>query len=122
MAIKEMFKSGDLKWIDVTDPSAGEMEELSQQYNLNQHTVKDCLQPEHLPKYEFDDEFQVHFLILRFVSHDSLKAISSIQELTNKIAIFFTDSIVITIHLFDIPFLKILVTRVEKKCSSTTDL
>jgi magnesium transporter len=122
MAIKEMFVSGDLKWIDVTDPSAVEMEELSQQYNLNQHTVKDCLQPEHLPKYEFDDEFQVHFLILRFVAHDPSKGVSSIQELTNKIAIFFTDRIVITIHLFDIPFLKILVKRVEKKCSSATDL
>jgi len=122
MAIKEMFKSGDLKWIDVTDPSPGEMDELSQQYNLNQHTVKDCLQPEHLPKYEFDDEFQVHFLILRFFSNDSGKDVSSIQELTNKIAIFFTETIVITIHLSDTPFLKVLVKRVEKKCSSATDL
>ncbi len=122
MAINKMFSSENLKWIDVTNPSADEMKELSEQHNLNQHTVKDCLQPEHLPKYEFDDECQVHFLILRFFSHDPDKDISSIQDLTNKIAIFFTERIVITIHLSDPPFLKMLVKRVEKKCSSATDL
>ncbi len=53
MAINKMFSSENLKWIDVTNPSADEMKELSEQHNLNQHTVKDCLQPEHLPKYEF---------------------------------------------------------------------
>ena len=29
-----------VKWIDVMDPSPDEMEELSKQYSLNQHTVR----------------------------------------------------------------------------------
>ncbi len=72
------------------------MEELSKQYGLNHHTVKDCLEPEHLPKYESDND--VHFLILRFYAHQFDKRLATIQELTNKIAIFYTDDFLITIH------------------------
>jgi magnesium transporter len=111
MATREKIISENLKWIDVTDPSISEMEELSVQYQLNQHTVRDCLQPEHLPKYEYDHDVNVHFLILRFYAHAIGKHISTIQELTDKIAIFCTDKILITIHKADTPFLESLARR-----------
>src|SRR5688572_22024738 len=111
MAIKEKIVSPGLKWIDVPDPSVAEMEELSSQYQLNQHTVRDCLQPEHLPKYEYDDDTNVHFLILRFYSHASNKTMATIQELTDKIAIFCTDNLLITIHKADTPFLEPIARR-----------
>ncbi len=105
MAIKEKLVCNGLKWIDVSDPAVSEMEELSREYKLNQHTVRDCLQPEHLPKYEYDDETNVHFLILRFYAHSSENHMPTIQELTNKIAIFCTDDLLITIHKCPTPFL-----------------
>jgi len=121
MAIKENLKIEELKWLDVTAPTSSEMEQLSQEYNLNQHTVVDCLQPEHLPKYEYDDEVEVHFLILRYYSHFS-DNVTSIQNLTNKIAIFYTDKIVITIHSIETSFLDLVAKRAARKCSSTTEL
>ncbi len=69
MPEKEYQVCAGIKWIDVLDPSVAEMEELSKKYGLNHHTARDCMQPEHLPKYEFVDD--VHFLILRFYSHES---------------------------------------------------
>ncbi|MET0391485.1 MAG: CorA family divalent cation transporter [Chitinophagaceae bacterium] len=122
MAIKEKNLAGGIKWIDVTDPSAGEMEQLSATYHLNQHTVKDCLMPEHLPKYEFDEDTQVHFLILRFYTHTTDRHPDSIQELTNKIAIFYTDRMLITIHKNTAPFLDLIARQEEKKSSSETTL
>ena len=111
-----------IDWIDVTNPSPQEMQELSEEYNLNQHTVRDCLQPEHLPKYEFVDD--VHFLILRYYARAFDKQLATIQDLTNKIAIFYTDSFLITIHLHEISFLDLLRKKFvnNNKCTSVTDL
>ena len=94
-----------INWIDGLNPSQkAEMEALSEQYRLNNHAVRDCMQPEHLPKYELVDE--VHFLILRFYSHDGDTEVATIQELTNKIAIFYTEKFIITIHKAEAPFLE----------------
>ena len=82
MSKKEQVICEGIKWIDIIDPSISEMEDLAREYNLNQNIVKDCMQPEHLPKYEFVDD--IHFLILRFFSHTVDKRIATIQDLTNK--------------------------------------
>lgn len=122
MTKKENAICEGINWIDVIAPSVGEMEELSKEYGLNQHIVRDCLQPEHLPKYEFVDD--VHFLILRFYAHVSDNHMATIQELTNKIAIFYTDDFIITIHKAETPFMDVIRRKYveSKKCSSTTDV
>jgi magnesium transporter len=111
-----------INWIDVINPTANEMQQLSEEFNLNQHTVRDCLQPEHLPKYEFVDD--VHFLILRYYAHAFDKQLATIQDLTNKIAIFYTDNFLISIHLTEISFLDLLRKKfiANGKCSSVSDL
>lgn len=111
-----------INWIDVINPTANEMQQLSEEFNLNQHTVRDCLQPEHLPKYEFVDD--IHFLILRYYAHAFDKQLATIQDLTNKIAIFYTDNFLISIHLTEISFMDILRKKfiANGKCSSVSDL
>ena len=122
MARKEQLICNQMKWIDITEPTNREMEELSNEYNLNQHIVRDCMQPEHLPKYEFVDG--VHFLILRFFAHSIDKRLVTIQDLTNKIAIFYADHFLITIHKSEAKFLDTLRNKfvAPGKCSSTTQL
>lgn len=122
MAKKEVNICEGIEWVDITDPSLEEMEALSQQYGLNNHIVRDCLQPEHLPKYEFVDE--VHFLILRFYIHQTDKRMATIQSLTNKIAIFYTKDFLITIHKSETPFLEVIHRNyVSKgKCTTTTSV
>lgn len=109
-------------WTDVLNPSKEEMEEISKEFHLDEHIVRDCMQPEHLPKYELVDD--VHFLILRFYSPEAGKPIATIQELTNKIAIFYTDNFIITIHKSDASFLEDIRSKFSgaKKCSSITEL
>lgn len=106
MARKEVSVCANTRWIDLLDPSAEEIQQLSTEYRLNEHTIRDCMQPEHLPKYELDDD--KHFLILRFYAHSFNSTMTTIQEMTNKLAIFFTEEYIITIHKSPVPFLDML--------------
>jgi magnesium transporter len=122
MPRKEQLISEGIKWIDLLEPTNTEMQEISEQFGLNPHTVKDCMEPEHLPKYELDE--QTHFLILRFYAHNFNSTMATIQEITNKLAIFFCDSFIITIHVSPVSFLDVLRKKYvdPKKCFSTSDL
>jgi magnesium transporter len=122
MAINGYEVCDGIKWIDVLNPSQAEMQDLSDEYHLNNHAVRDCMQPQHLPKYELIDD--VHFLILRFFAKDPDKPIATIQELTNKIAIFYTDKFIITIHKSEASFLEDVRKRHvdTKKCDSVADI
>lgn len=108
-------------WTDILNPSKEEMKTISSEYNLDEHIVRDCMEPAHLPKYELVGD--VHFLILRFYAPDADKPVPTIQQLTNKVAIFYTDKFVITIHKEKLPFIEdILKSFATKKCSSITEL
>jgi len=122
MSRKEQTVCEQFQWIDVTGPTVQEMHELSKEYNLNPTIVRDCMQPEHLPKYEYVDG--VHFLILRFYFHTPDKRLVTIQDLTNKIAIFFADQFLITIHKSEAKFLDNIrnKTVAPGKCNSSTQL
>jgi magnesium transporter len=56
-------KSSRLEWIDLSDPSPTELEQIAHTYGLHPSSVQDCLQPEHLPICEeFDNNI---FIITR---------------------------------------------------------
>lgn len=84
------------EWLDINDPSGEDLRELAEKYKLHPALVKDCLQPDHLPKYERMDNYS--FIIFRVHSDSEAPEADSIQELTHKIAIFFSERFIITIH------------------------
>jgi magnesium transporter len=90
-------------WLDVVDPSREELSELVADYGLHPLAVNDCLDPEHLPKYEVFDNHT--FVILRAVDADAPRTADTIQALTRKIAVFAGPEYVITIHRKDQPWL-----------------
>jgi magnesium transporter len=97
------IKNTDIVWIDVIDPKPGELDEISKAYNLNTYTLLDSLDPDHLPKYEEHND--THFLILRILEDGHPKE-PSIQSLSSKIAIFFNDEFIITVHRSAQPIIK----------------
>jgi magnesium transporter len=72
-----------------------DLSKVSQRYDLNHHNLQDCLEPDHLPKFEEGDPF--NFIILRKVLDETDKG-TSIHALTTKIAIFFDNDTIVTIH------------------------
>jgi magnesium transporter len=86
-------------WLDVVDPSPDELSELAADYGLHPLSVKDCLDPEHLPKHEV---FENHtFVILRAVDENAARTADTVQGLTRKIALFYGPTFLITIHRKD---------------------
>ncbi|GAB3202124.1 magnesium transporter [Pontibacter aydingkolensis] len=86
----------DWHWIDLEGPTAEELKELAAEYKLHRTSVTDSLQPEHLPKFETVGD--VAFMIARVYDSAAQREADTIQELTNKVAIFFSERFIITIH------------------------
>jgi len=72
-----------------------DLSKVSERYALSHHNLQDCLEPDHLPKFEEGDPF--NFIILRKVLDETDKG-TSIHALTTKIAIFFDNDTIVTIH------------------------
>jgi magnesium transporter len=92
-----------LVWLDVVHPTIEELDEIARAHGLQTTAVKDCLEPEHLPKFE---QFENHvFAIIRAFDEESNRTATTVQELTRKLAIFSGASFLITIHRTDMPWL-----------------
>jgi len=90
------LKENGFEWIDLVNPDADELLKLADKYKLHPALVNDCMQPDHLPKYERMQDYA--FIIFRIHIDNDLPEADSIQELTNKIAVFVSDKFIITIH------------------------
>lgn len=92
-----------LVWLDVVHPTADELAEIARTHGLQSTAVTDCLEPEHLPKFE---QFENHvFAIIRAFDEESKRTATTVQELTRKLAIFSGTSFLITIHRTEMPWL-----------------
>jgi len=89
-------EAGSFEWIDIVNPDAEELNKIALQYNLHPSAVQDCMQPEHLPKYELIDD--TVFIICRYYDAECPKNSDTIHELSRKLAIFFHDDYIITVH------------------------
>ncbi len=103
--LRTVLKSAQpaFEWLDVVDPTAEELEEIAARYGIHPTSVQDCLDPEHLPKYERYGE--TTFIILRAYDEQADERSESVQELTRKVAVFFGDDFLITVHRKDQPYL-----------------
>jgi magnesium transporter len=86
-------------WIDVIDPDKEELHKVASEHKLHESSVQDCLQPDHLPKYEIVGDYT--FFILRIYTSETSIEADTVQELTDKIAIFISNNCIITIHRYD---------------------
>ena len=92
-----------LTWVDVVEPTSAELTEIAHLYGLHPTSVRDCLDPEHLPKFErFPDRF---FIIIRVFDVASTADCATVNEMTRKVAIFSGPGFVVTIHRKPLPFL-----------------
>jgi magnesium transporter len=99
----------DLEWIDVTKPEKAEMAELAERFSLHANALEDCLDPAHLPKFE--EMEGVNFIIARVIDRKSPDKAITEQKLTNKVAVFYSDRFLITIHRNEEPLIEKIAAR-----------
>jgi magnesium transporter len=100
------------RWVDVAGPSREELLGLAREFSLPPTVVEDCLEPEHLPKHERIGD--ATFLILRARDFAAKDDAATIQDLTRKIAVFFREGVLITIHRVDLRELRDVRDRVAR--------
>lgn len=110
------------EWIDILNPTADELNAIAEEYELHNNAVQDSLQPEHLPKFEWIDD--TIFIIVRVFDPKSKNDADSIQEISNKVALFVGKDFIITIHRFEQPFLDEIRTKffASGSCAEPNDL
>ena len=109
-------------WTDIVGPTEEELSKVSETYGLHQYTLRDCLEPDHLPKSE--DIGNIHFFITRILLGSRNDEMHTIQEISTKLAIFYNDTFIVTVHRLPQPFLEKVKSDCNGngKCSSTNEL
>ncbi|MBK6424473.1 MAG: hypothetical protein IPF77_20090 [Gemmatimonadetes bacterium] len=90
-------------WLDLVEPTRQDLDGIALRYGLTPTAVQDCLDPEHLPKFERFDG--TTFLILRAQDEKAEATADTVQGLTRKVAVFWGAGFLITIHRKDQPYL-----------------
>ncbi|MBP6557204.1 MAG: hypothetical protein KA213_02490 [Flavobacterium sp.] len=106
-------------WLDVKCPSEEQFAEIATEFKLEKYSVKDSLEPGHLPKIEKIKNF--NFVILRAYTANENDNISTVEELSNKVAFFYNEKQIITIHRTPFLFLENLA-KSDKDFDSVFDL
>lgn len=102
---RKVFESASppFVWIDVVEPSREDLEQIAREYGYPETAVSDCLDPEHLPKFErFGGN---NFAILRAYDERADLMADTIQALTRKVALFWGPTFLISIHRKEQPYL-----------------
>jgi magnesium transporter len=92
----------DLEWLDATAPTPSELAGLAESYGLHPMSLQDCLDPEHLPKYERVGG--ATFIIVRAYDEASTPDAVTIQGMTRKVAAFAGLTFLVTVHRQTMPF------------------
>lgn len=87
---------GTSHWLDVSGATKEELTALAARYGISPAMVQDCLDPDHLPKIE--RSAGLTFLMLRAYDPDSPVDGSTVQEATRKLAVFWGEGFVFTLH------------------------
>ncbi len=113
MTIRTIINSNEppFIWLDVVNPTREELANIARQYGLHSTSVEDSLDPEHLPKYE--RIAAVTFIIIRAFDEAATRECSTIQEMTRKVAVFYSTDFLLTIHRTDQPFLAALIEKYQ---------
>ncbi|WP_316748286.1 magnesium/cobalt transporter CorA [Pedobacter gandavensis] len=119
--INNLAEHQKFEWIDLTDPTTEELSGIAEKYNLHPALVSDCLQPDHLPKYERMKDYA--FIIFRIHTNNNVAEADTIQELTHKIAFFYSANFLITVHRRSHELLNPITELVKtQKCESSLEL
>lgn len=114
--IQKVEKFPNFVWTDIWQPDRASLDRIAEQHNLDVFQIKDSLEQGHLPKFEKQDTY--NFLILRAFTSTIEQGATTINELSNKIAFFYNEDKLISVHRKPFDFLN----NINKKFTKAEDL
>ncbi len=103
----ELGKAGK-KWIDIENPNFNDFKTFCIERNLDQTHIDDCLQSDHLPKFE--EATPLDFIVTRAI-YDETEEGHTIQEISTKLSFFIDENHIITIHRLPHKFIEDIISN-----------
>jgi Mg2+ and Co2+ transporter CorA len=115
MTMQAVLQRADpaFEWEDVVAPTEEELNQLAQRYGLEPTSLNDCLDPEHLPKFEQFERYA--FAIIRAFDERSGRTCTTVPELTRKVAIFYGPTFLLTVHRRELAWLTALQDKIRQE-------
>lgn len=110
------IKFDNFIWIDICKPDITNLDKIAKEHSLDYFQIKDSLETGHLPKFEKQEKY--NFLILRAYTANFNERTTNITDLSNKIAFFYSEKKLITVHRASFDFL----TNIPSEFSSSEEL
>ncbi len=114
--IQNIKQFDNFVWIDICQPDRESLDKIAAQYELDLFQIKDSLEQGHLPKFEKQPNY--NFLILRAFTSTIEQGATTIPSLSNKIAFFYNEKKLITIHRSPFDFLE----NVQKEAKNPEEI
>jgi len=96
MAVSILHETENYKWIDVLDLKPEEIPEISAKYHINHLLLEDCIDPNHLPKFE--DLGDLKFFLTRLNTSTERLTLNTISDVSTKLGIFLRENLILTVH------------------------
>lgn len=96
MPIEIIYRNDHCEWIDVESPTEEDLLFLHERYKINQLLLEDTIDPNHLPKFEQDDD--VKFFLMRENTELERSHLNTISDISTKLGVFLIGNLIITIH------------------------
>lgn len=87
---------GSFEWIDIEKSTHEELSEITRPFNIDLNLLEDSIEHGHLPKIERISNYT--FVILRAYSAHHLADVTTVSDISSKMAFFINDERLITIH------------------------
>lgn len=113
MQTEILYENGETRWIDLLDVKKEDISLLADKYQLNILHLEDCIDANHLPKYEDSNETQ--FFLLRQNTSAERVQVNSIADISTKLGLFVKQNTLITIHRMESDTLKKTLDFLHKK-------
>lgn len=94
--MRQQLSFGSSAWVDLENPSENELDQIVTEFQLSHRQVHQCLEPDHLPA--FQRTAKGGFLMLRAFDETAPTDADDVQRVSRKVAVFWGDSFLITIH------------------------
>lgn len=90
-------------WTDVSNPTYDFLNEMNETHQFDLHLIDDTLQKGHLPKFERIGEW--NYIIFRAHSSKAGQNVTTVDDVSDKIAFLFNENDLLTIHRASFDFL-----------------
>ena len=110
MTESTLHKTIEYEWIDILEMKQEDIAEISKKYDINHYWLEDCIDPNHLPKFE--DNGNLKFFLTRLNTSTERLILNTISDVSTKLGIFLKDNLILTVHRIENDALKSLLKEI----------